>query len=365
MSRPRKPARLWQRPGDDAWIILDNDLPGRQRRTGYRGADRRDDAEAALRDYLRTKTAVRTKAARPDEITVGEILKLYGEAKMDEVIGAETLAYCIKALAPFWGGLMVEDVIGSNCRAYARLRAQPVEREYVGKKGKRWTRTISAGAAKVRRELGVLAQALKYAESEGKLTSAPIVTLTDDSIARERWLTRSEVARLIRAAAPHVRRFVLISVTTGTRASAVLALRWTPSTASGYVDLEAGMMYRRGRSERETNKRRGPVRLTRGLAAHMRRWRQDGDSHVIMWRGKPLMEIDTGFNRAAERAGIEGATIHDLKRTAVTWFFQKGGSLEDAVEYFSTSAATLMKHYRAHSPHYQSRAVGVMESRGR
>ena len=155
----------------------------------------------------------------------------------------------------------------------------------------------------------------------------------------------------------------MISVTTGTRASAVLALRWTPSTSSGYVDLEAGVLHRRGRREHETNKRRGAVRLTRGLLAHLRRWRAGGGTHVVMWRSKQLEEIDTGFNRAVARAGLEDVTVHDLKRTAVTWFFQRGGTMEDAVEYFSTSQATLLKYYRSHSPHYQARAVEVMERR--
>jgi hypothetical protein len=52
--------------------------------------------------------------------------------------------------------------------------------------------------------------------------------------------------------------------------------RWTSSTSSGYVDLETGVLHRRGRGERETNKRRGAVRLTRGLLAHLRRWRASG-----------------------------------------------------------------------------------------
>lgn len=49
----------------------------------------------------RSSPAVVAGAACPDEITVGEILKLYSEAKMDEMISTEAVAHCIKALAPF------------------------------------------------------------------------------------------------------------------------------------------------------------------------------------------------------------------------------------------------------------------------
>ena len=362
MPRHRKPARLWQRE-DGAWIILDRDIPGGQRRTGHRGARGRAAAEDALAEYLRIKKPRRTRAARPSEITVGEVLDFYVELKGPEIAGFETLAYCVKALAPFWGKLTVEDVVGSNCRAYEKHRAQPVVKEYRGKKGKRWKRTLAAGPARVRRELGVLNRALKTAVSEGKLTAAPPVTLPGDSIPRERWLTRKEAAKLLRAAAPHLRRFIVISLATGTRASTVLGLRLQTSLTSGYLDPEAGVVYRRGARERESNKRRGAVRMTDRLQAHARRWIRFGGSHAVLWKGKPLAEIDTAFAAACRRAGIENVTIHDLKRTAVTWAFQRGMTLEDAADWFSTTPATLLKYYRAHSPHYQERAKAVMELR--
>ncbi len=55
---------------------------------------------------------------------------------------------------------------------------------------------------------------------------------------------------------------------------------------------------------------------------------------------------------------------HVLKHTAVTWAFQNGMTLEDAVDYFATSAATQMEVYRHHSPHHQTRAVSVMDQIG-
>jgi len=63
---------------------------------------------------------------------------------------------------------------------------------------------------------------------------------------------------------------------------------------------------------------------------------------------------------ARDLAGLD-ATPHDLKRTAVTWGFQRGMSREDAADYFSTTAATLERVYRQHSPDHQGRAVEVME----
>lgn len=340
MPRKRKPARLWQRKTGE-WIILDG---GRQFGAGgHRGERGRVLAEAALARHIAGRLPDRTGPAQPNEITVGEVLALYAREVGPGLAGRETLAYAVKALAPFWASLTADAVKGSVCRAYARQSGRAPSTD--------------------RRHLGVLQAALNYAAAEGRLVSAPRVTLPEPGPSRDRWLTRPEAARLLRAAAPHLRRFILISLATGTRASAVLALRWQPSIASGWVDLEAGVMHRRGAGEAETKKRRGSVAIPRQLLAHLRRWSRSGGSHVVAWRGKPLEEIDTAFAAAARRARLQDINPHDLKRTAVTWAFQRGMTREDAADWFDTSARTLERVYRAHSPEHQSRARAIMEGK--
>lgn len=359
MSRPRKPARLWCRPSDGAWIILDG---GKQHRTGHSGEGGRRPAENALQEYLATlRQEGRSGPAQPNEIAVGEVLALYAREVGPTLASPGTLGTAIKALAPFWGDQTCDAVKGSTCRAYGRERAKPVEVEYVGKKGGRWVRTLAASNGTVRRELGVLQAALNYAHAEGVLIYVPTVTLPETGAARDRWLTKPEAALLLRAAAPHVRRFIVIALATGRRASAILGLRLGLSLDSGWIDTAGGVIHFEGARQRKTKKRRGSVQATASLAAHARRWARLGGTHAVMWRGSPIDEIDTGLAAAARRAGLVGVTPHVLKRTAVTWAFQQGMTLEDAADWFATSPATLMKHYRAHSPNYQSRAKAVME----
>lgn len=365
MPRPRKPARLWQRR-DGAWIIID---AGRQLRTGHSGESGRRAAEGSLSEYLTSREPERPAGpAQPSEIAVGAVLALYARDH-GHVAGVVTLAYCIKALAGFWTG-NCDSVKGSTCRAYERRRSEPVTREYVGRAGTKFSRTYTAGPGKVRRELGVLQAALHYAKKEGVLVYAPEVTLPKAPTSRDRWLTRAEAANLLWAAAPHLRRAILISLATGRRISAVLSLRWTPSLTSGWVDLDAGVIHFRGAAEQETDKRRGSVKMPRRLAAHMRRWAREGGSHVVMQRVgqkrpryRPIAEIDTAFAAACRRAGIEDVTPHVLKHTAVTWAFQKGMTREDAADWFDTSVRTLERVYRSHSPDHQARAKAIMESR--
>ncbi|MFV0292801.1 MAG: hypothetical protein ACK5II_06135 [Paracoccus sp. (in: a-proteobacteria)] len=56
-------------------------------------------------------------------------------------------------------------------------------------------------------------------------------------------------------------------------------------------------------------------------------------------------------------------TPHVLKHTAITWAVKNGVQLDDAAEYFDTTAETIRKHYWHHSPHHQERAVEIIERR--
>ena len=359
MPRHAKPPRLWMRLDDGAWIILDADLPGRQRRTGFAGLGGQRDAEAAFARYLAGKAPKRTGPAQPTEIAIAEVLALYVQAQGAEVESLRRWR-SVDALAESDGHC--DTVIGASAGP-TRSTAQPRLKTWKTATGLGMSRSFTAGPGTVRRELGVLQAAMNAAHAEGRLIYAPQVTLPEGGHARDRWLTRGEAARLLLHAAPHVRRFIVIALASGRRAAAILALRQATSLDSGWIDATAGVLHFQGARQRTTKKRKGSIAMPRSLAAHARRWARRGGSHAIMWKGRPIAEIDTGLARAAERAGLEGVTPHVLKHTAVTWAFQRGISLEDAADWFATSPQTLMKHYRAHSPDYQSRAREIMERR--
>jgi len=45
------------------------------------------------------------------------------------------------------------------------------------------------------------------------------------------------------------------------------------------------------------------------------------------------------------------------------WFFERGGTIESAVSYYATSAATLQRVFRKHSPAHQKSATDVWDRR--
>ncbi|MEM7211372.1 MAG: tyrosine-type recombinase/integrase [Pseudomonadota bacterium] len=285
---------------------------------------------------------------------MGEVIALYVDYKSDKVKGVATLASNAAALARFWGDLPCDAVKKSTCARYERERAKP-RRDDNGV-------VRTAGRSVVRRELGVLQAALRHASRDGVLIYAPEVTLPPEAEPRDRWLTRSEAAKLIRSSDKHIRRFILLSLYTGRRMSAVLELTWTR------VDLDSGVIRFRAEGEAETKKRRGSVRIPRQLCAHLRRWRRadrHGETHVVHFHGGAISSVKKAITRSVQRAGLEGrVSAHTLKHTSITWAISKGLGVEAAAEYFDTSPATIRKTYWHHSPYHQAEGVAAMEKRG-
>jgi len=146
------------------------------------------------------------------------------------------------------------------------------------------------------------------------------VLLPGKAASKDVWLTRSEAARLIRAAwrakqifrntatqrdvGKHVARFILVGLYTGTRHAAICGAAFHSAIGRGYVDLERGVFYRRAQGARETKKRKPPIRLNGRLLSHLRRWQRLGISvrSVIEWNHKPVRSVRKGFATAVRAA---------------------------------------------------------------
>lgn len=340
MPRPAKGARLHKFKHRPHWYIRDTGQPDRST-----GCTSRVEAEKALGAYIATKG--RTGAANePENVTCGEVLAVYAEEYAPTVAAPERIGYAISALLPFWSDLKLTHVKGETCRRYGKWRDR------------------SAGT--IRRELGTLQAAMNYAHREGYVTSAPVVTLPHKPESKERWLTRSEAARLVWTAyrghkAKHLARFILIGLYTGTRKDAILRMGFEPNTVGGWFDLDHGIMYRRGDAERSTNKRRTPAPIPRQLRAHLCRWRSGGDRWAVQYEGMRIGDVKRSFARVVKDAGLSGVTPHTLKHTAITWALQNGASVWDCAGFFATSPETIAKTYGHHSPSHQATALKAVE----
>lgn len=350
MPRPSKGARLYQRKDTGQWIIIDGK---QQRRTGTTD---RTEAETRLAEYLLDRGRP-SGPHEPGQMMIADVLDIYGREHAPTTADPERIANAIMPLLDFWGDLSVSAITGNTCRRYGADR-----RIYKGTPRER-----PAGIGTVRRELGCLSAALHYCTSEGYLTRAPEVKLPEKKAPRDRWLTRQEAARLIRAARSskrtrHLAAFILVALYTGTRKEAILGLRFEPHVNGGWIDTDRGVLYRKAEDARETRKRRPPVRMPRKLLGHARRW-QKGRTWVVEFRGARVGSIKTAWRRIVAEAGMPEVTPHTLKHTAVTWAMHRGVPLADAAGFFGTTIATLEAVYLHHHADFQEATANALDGR--
>lgn len=355
MPRKAKGPRLYWRADKATWIIRDTGRPDRSTGTGDRRA-----AESALAAYIASKDTI-TDTRHPDRVTVAEVLDIYAREHGATVAAPQRIGEAIDVLLGFWADLMVSDVKAETCRRYGRSRVRTFKQK--PDQPHRPSQPIANGT--LRRELNVLQAAINYAHREGYILHAPRVTLPEKPRARDRWLTREEAARLLWAAyrsrsGKHLARFILVSLYTGTRKSAVLSLGFNPSLTGGWIDVERGLMHRLGAGERQTNKSRKPIPMTQRLLAHCRRWKRKGANWAVQVDGHRILDVKHAFQKAREKADLLDVSPHILKHTAITWGIQRGLTVEDAADYFDTSAETIRSTYYHHSPHYQQRALEIL-----
>lgn len=158
-------------------------------------------------------------------------------------------------------------------------------------------------------------------------------------------------------ATPHLYRFVVIALFTGSRTNAILNLEWD------WINFESGVMLRMAPgSLAPTNKRRPPVRINPALLRLLRRWkRKDGKIRwVINYDGDRVRKLRRSFGTALRTARLEGVSAHTLRHTRATWLMQSGSVTPwEAAGSLGMSLRVLEEIYAHHHPDFQAAASGV------
>ena len=257
-----------------------------------------------------------------------------------------------KRLATFFGDKYLSQINGQLCREYAATRP---------------------AIYSARRDLEELRAAINHHHREGLHDSVIKVWLPEKARPRERWLTRDEVAKLVRAAyrfsepynrkrsKVHIARFILIGVYTGSRAGVIAQAALQNEIGRPYFDLDSGLFYRRPEGVAEPrNKRQPTIKVPPRLLAHLRRWKRMEARYAVEWLGRPIQRVDESFRFLVEEVGLGGQVIpHTLRHTCATWLMQAGGDPWEIAGFLGMSIATLERTYGHHHPDHMA---GVHEA---
>lgn len=369
MPRPRKPARLvlrsW-RGKTPVWYIVDGD---REISTGCVERDLAG-AENRLAIYTGQKYDP-ARAGKGLKVPVVEVLNVYLREHAPSVARIDFLAATAAPIGEWWADKWLSDVHKRTCGEYVAWRTAQTGRH---------KRRISIATA--RHDLKTLRAAIRYYHATyGPLPSVPVVSLPPKPEPKSDFLTRSEVARLLWAAksrawsdrrrykntvhepwtAPHLVRFILLGIYTGSRKARILSLRWSPSDEGGHVDLAGRIIYRKAAADPESRKRAPKVRIHDRLLPWLRRWQYydtvRGLDVICHWQGAEVDRLEKSWDTAVSAAGLPAVTPHVLRHTCTTWLLQRGVDVWEVAGFVGMSEATVRDVYGHHSPDFQKGAA--------
>lgn len=218
----------------------------------------------------------------------------------------------------------------------------------------------------INREISVLSAAINYAVKrwDWNILNPARGLLLKQPEGRLRWLTYRESLQLLKAAregdAPHLEDFIRIALNTGMRRNEILTLELSR------IDLEARKIHLSGNLTKSGRRRILPInRQTREAIASRMAWNESmGLTHSRLFlqrNGKPVVQINTAFKNATQRAGIEDFRIHDLRHTFASWLVSSGVPLPEVRDLLGHSSIKQTERYAHLAPGRLEAAVSVLD----
>ena len=176
--------------------------------------------------------------------------------------------------------------------------------------------------------------------------------------ARDRWLDRDEVERLLQATDqeedPYIRAVVPLLLLTGMRKGELLGARWSD------VALDRGEIRLPDTKAGESQVRLLSEPAKRILRELPRQKESDWLFPSPHEPRKPRRYIQKPWERIRKRAEVENVTLHDLRRTAGSWMIQKGVPIEVVQQLLGHTRPAVTRRLR--TPRSRERAGGTGHS---
>lgn len=304
MPRPNKGPHLNWRKDRRTWEVVWYERGKRRSRSA--GTESLGRAKDVLQGVILEKEPIGPRD--PAQRRIADVLTAYATEHAPNTADPQRIAECIQALLPWWGSLFIDDITEPTCRGYVR------------------SRNVSDGTAI--RELTTLRAAVNRDYRMGRLTQTRAVWTPPKPPPASEWLTRKEVAKLLRTAREHRRTrrylpfYILMLFYTGARPSYPLTLR------RPQVDLERRLIDYRLPGETQTSKCRAVVPIARPLMTFMRIYcrRAGATGHIIRRaNGRPIVSLKKAFGAVVKDAKLKKRiTPKTMRHTFASLAIQAG-----------------------------------------
>jgi len=357
-----------QKP-DGRWAVVYRE-DGRQRWKYFgRGAE----AEAEARRYdadLKVAGNVRQYRKQPKVFspTMTELADAYVTAKKSTMAPATLNALVHKLTAvilPIIGYLKALRLSPARLDAYVERRLKTPLTVKVGSKNAPREKILKDAdghpcfpkTTTIHRELSDIQAILNWSADRKLIPYNPVRGYAkpsrDDAIIRPP--STMEVGALVRHAAEHLKRALLIAYFTGLRPGGAELYRLTWND----VDLDSGEIFVTSARKGGLRSRRVPVHFS--FAEMLKDWHADdgGKGFLIHYRGAPVKSIKTAFAAAKCRAGISRRLRpYDLRHAFATAILAAGGDLKSTSELLGHSRPdTTTRVYQHTSPELHRDAI--------
>lgn len=281
----------------DCWKLTYRDpWAGRQRVRSWRGegaeAEARAFEKAISEQYERERALLkrakrRASASSSRSLTVDELLERYLQA-LENPATRKTTAYHIRSILDIFGR-----------RRALRMTLDDIDGWIAVQQSR------DVGASTINRRASILRAAYNWGVRARHIPSNPLAGLRLKKVEPQRITPPSaHEARLIyRAAAPHIKRVVLLGMTLGPRIgpSELFRLEWSR------VDLQERIVYMPNAKKGARTADRA-IPIPKDALEALRAWAKAdakaGCPYVIHHHGRKIRSISTGWHNALRRAGI-------------------------------------------------------------
>lgn len=146
----------------------------------------------------------------------------------------------------------------------------------------------------------------------------------------------SVIEKIISNAADHFKPIILFSIYSGMRISAVLNLKWSDIHGETFNISVKDKRFKGGRIV--TKQIYPPMREVLDSLPKV-------NDYVFTYKGERILSVKKAWKRALERAGLPHVSLHTLRHTHATWFYQKTHDIKAVQKSLNhTSSKTTEKY---------------------